>query len=169
MNINNKKKKKDALYEFVNLYQGDLYRFAYSYVKNREDALDIVQDSIVKAMLNVYKIRNIDSLKAWLFRIIINEANNLYSKNNKLILVDEVTELFDVKEQRNQIEQYIEKQNVLKYVMELDKKYRIIIVLRFYEEFKISEIAKILTISQNTVKTRLYKALELLKDTLKES
>ncbi len=168
MNIN-KKKKIDALYEFVNLYQGDLYRFAYSYVKNREDALDIVQDSIEKAMINIHKIRNIDSLKAWLFRIIINEANNLYSKRNKIALVDEVTEILDINDQMNQIDKYIEKQNVLKYIMELDKKYRIIIVLRFYEEFKISEIAKILTISENTVKTRLYKALELLKDTLKES
>ena len=64
--------------------------------------------------------------------------------------------------------EYIDKQAVLKEVMDLDEKYRIIIVLRYFEDMQIKEIGSILNISQSMVKSRLYKALYVLKKRLGE-
>jgi len=75
---------KESFIELVKKYKIYLYKIAYSYVKNEEDALEIIQECTYRAMLNIKSIKNIASFKYWLTRIVINCALD-FIKNNKKI------------------------------------------------------------------------------------
>ena len=159
--------KKECIIAFIRDYQNDMYRFAYSYVKNREDALDIIQESTLKAIVSAKSLKDISCIKAWIFKIIVNEVYQFF-RDSRRHTEDIDIESMEQESYTDQMTEYINKETMLKEVMNLDEKYRIIIVLRYFEEMQIREIGNILDISQNTVKSRLYKALYILKQRLGE-
>ena len=134
------------------------YRLAFSYVKNADDALDVVQESIYKALSNIDTIIKPDYIKTWYYRIIVNTSITLLRKRKKLVAVDDET-LYGLN--LGSVDNYedIDLQQALE---DLAVKYRSVVVLRFFEDFKIEEIAVILDENVNTIKTRLYKALKML-------
>lgn len=139
------------------------YRMAYSYTKNKEDALDVVQDSIEKALRAYKKLAVPDNLNSWFYRILINTAIDFTRKNKRIVLMEQEKMAFLLESE----DQY--KHFDLETAMEkLPTVYKTIIVLRFFEDLKIADIAGILDENVNTVKTRLYKGLELLKIEMKE-
>lgn len=159
--------KRECIIAYIKEHQDDMYRFAYSYVKNREDALDIIQESVVKAISQTDSLRDISCAKAWIFKIIANEVYRFFRSSKRYerdIDIDgiEKESCIDV------MTEYINRQTVLKEIMNLDENYRMIIVLRYFEGMQIKEIGSILGLSQNTVKARLYKALNILKRRLGE-
>ena len=87
--------KKD-LYDHITAYivenQNKFYRLAYSYVQNREDALDAVQNAVCKALEHYGKIRNEDAIKTWFYRILVNESLLLLKAKSRISLEDENTE-----------------------------------------------------------------------------
>ena len=135
------------------------YRLAFSYVKNVEDALDVVQESIYKAISTIDTLKNPEYLKTWFYKILVNTSLDLLRKRKKLVAVDEEALLsfdsgtFDTCED-------IDLHNALD---NLPVPYRSVIVLRFFEDLKIEEIAVVLDENVNTIKTRLYKSLNLLR------
>ena len=70
--------------------QTDFYRLAMSYVKNRDAALDVVQEAIVKALSKVDTVREPAYLKTWFYRILINEAMNYFRRNRNLVSLEDV-------------------------------------------------------------------------------
>lgn len=159
--------KKECIIAFIRDYQNDMYRFAYSYVKNREDALDIIQESTVKAIVSAKSLKDVSCIKAWIFKIIVNEVYQFF-RDSRRHTEDIDIESMEQESYTDRMTEYINKETMLKEVMNLDEKYRIIIVLRYFEEMQIREIGSILDISQSTVKSRLYKALYILKQRLGE-
>ena len=97
-----------------------------------------------------------------MYRIVINTASSYMKVKSKLIYIDEIIENTLVKEDKYQ------DTDLYNMVMKLDSKYRIVIVLRFYEDMAIDKIAEVLNENVSTVKTRLYKALKLLKIEMNE-
>lgn len=143
--------------------QDNYYRLAYSYTKNSEDALDIIQDSIYKALSSLDTLVNPDVMKTWFYRILVNTSLDFLRKNrNGLIINDDLIE-----DKLGEIPLYpdIDLQRSLE---ELPLNYRSVIVLRYFEDLKIDEIAAILNLNPNTVKTRLYTALKLLRQEMQE-
>lgn len=135
------------------------YRLAYSYVKNIDDAFDIVQESIYKAFLSIDSLKNFSYIKTWFYRIIVNVSLDFLSKRKREIVTDEE---FLLNNDKGTIDQYTDID--LKETLEaLPEKYRSIIVLRFFEDLKLEEIAEVLDENVSTVKTRLYKALQMLR------
>ena len=108
--------------------QERFYRIAYSYVKNREDALDIVHNAIVKALQSYTGLRRPEYTQTWFCRILINESISFLRKNRRFVPLEEIQE-----------------------------------ILRFFEDMKLDEIAEVLSANLSTVKSRLYRALKLLK------
>lgn len=145
--------------DYVIKHQENQYRLAYSYVKNVDDALDIVQESIYKAMSSIDSLKNPRYIKTWFYRIVVNTALDFLRKQKKLVVVDE--EAFSGYDSST-VDTYpnIDLQKALE---DLPDNYRSIIVLRFFEDLKIEEVAEILDENVNTVKTRLYKSLEKLR------
>lgn len=135
------------------------YRLAFSYVKNEQDALDIVQESIHKALLSVDKIKELHSIKSWFYKIIVNTSLDFLRKRKKTVLVeDHQLEIY----QKGKVDDYSD-MDLQQAIEELPHKYKIIIILRYFEDFKMEEIADVLDENVNTVKTRLYKAHKMLR------
>lgn len=144
---------------YVIMHKENIYRLAFSYVKNADDALDIVQESIYKAISSKDSLKNPNYIKTWFYRIIVNTSLDLIRKQKKLVVADEeILSGYDT----GAIDNY---QNIdLQRALEsLPDNYRSVIVLRYFEDLKIEEIAEILNENVNTVKTHLYKSLKKLR------
>ncbi len=137
-----------------------MYRLAYTYVRNEEDALDIVQESVYKAIKHSASVKQESYIKTWLWRIVMNTALDFIRKNQKEIAVD----AFDENGREDSYRDFdtIEALNVL------TEKEKAVVVLRFFEDQKLSEIARTLNENTNTVKTILYRSLKKLKLELTE-
>ena len=157
MNVETLQKKVEE--QILDSYE-DMYRLAYTYVRNEEDALDIVQESVYKAIKNSDRVRQEAFIKTWIWRIVVNTAVDFIRKNRKEFAVDEVYETG--KEDTYKDFDTIQALNVL------DEKERAVIVLRFFEDQKLKDIAVILNENTNTVKTILYRGLKKLKIELTE-
>ena len=156
---------KETLVNYIKENEDKFYRIAFSYSKNEDAALDIVQESIVKSLNHINKLKNEEYVKTWFYRILINECLQ-YIKKNKRIITYESQEIENKIEWNDDIS--INGIDMYKYIQKLNKKLRTVIILRYFEDMKIEEIAKITKTNINTVKSRLYKALEILKKSIKD-
>ena len=150
--------------EFIKNHQKDLYRFAYSYVKNSNDALDIVQDSVYKALKNSDSLKEQEKVKTWLFTIIRNTSFTFLKGKNKEVSLSLVKE----KSEEEKISK-AEKIYLKDLIRSLDSESRELITLRFYEDLQFNEMAEVLRININTVKTRFYKVMDQIKENYERS
>lgn len=134
------------------------YRVAFTYVKNKEDALDILHDAIVKALQKIHQLRGRSYLETWFYRILINECISFLRKRRELLCLDELPQLPPAEEPDR--DQYL---TLYEAVDRLPPRLKTVVILRFFEEMKFDEIAEITAAKQSTVKARLYKALKILK------
>lgn len=158
------RKLEKLLIQCITENQERAYRLAYSYVRNKEDALDIVQDAVHKAFMSIENLKNTGSLKSWFFRIIVTTSLDFIRKQKKIQIMDE--EKLEVVLPNSQ-DQYTDL-DLAKSLDELPEKYRILIILRFFEDMKIEEIAEVLNENISTVKTRLYQGLQKLRVNMSE-
>ncbi|MGN8644650.1 sigma-70 family RNA polymerase sigma factor [Gracilibacillus sp. HCP3S3_G5_1] len=164
--------KEQLLEETMINYGDDLTRLAFQYVKDREIAKDMVQNTFIKCYQNLEQFRNEASIKTWLYRITINECkDHLKSWYNRKIQVknfleNTLTSLFFSTEDKVMRE---EEQNTIRdCIFSLPYKYREVIFLYYYKSCTIEEIAIITEVNLNTVKTRLRRAKQRLKHVMKE-
>lgn len=151
---------KEFIYIF-NLFKNDIYRLAYSYMGNYSDADDVTQSVFIKLYKKMNTLDSTESIKKWLIKVTINECKTLFVSSwyKKIVPLSSKEENISKIENSN---------NILDSIMELPKKYRIVIYLYYYENYKIKEIASMLRMNENTVKTQLKRAKDMLKDILKE-
>lgn len=155
----NKVNLREEIADYIIKFKDSHYRLAYSYTKNPDDALDIVQESIYKAFSSMDSLKNPSYIKTWFYRILVNTAIDFLRKRKKLIVVEEEVLLsFDSGEMDNY-------ENIdLRVALEnLPDNYRSVIVLRYFEDLKLEEIGEVLNENVNTVKTRLYSGLKQLR------
>lgn len=132
------------------------YRIAYSYTFQEQDAMDIVQEGAYRAILKSDSLKKTEYADTWICRIIMNEAIRFLEKNRgRIVNIEEVPE-----EGRND---RIEDVDLKEALNKLDDKERAIVVLRYFEEEKLETIGKMLDMNVNTVKSRLYRAVDKLK------
>lgn len=135
------------------------YRLAYSYVRNEDDAMDIVQESVCKALSAKDSLESEQYLKTWCCRIVINTATDLFRKRKReQIGVEEF--LLSEKGERDTNYENIEIMEMLAMLKEKD---RVILILRYFEDMKLEDIARITSENVSTIKSRLYRALKQLK------
>ncbi|MCY1712866.1 RNA polymerase sigma factor [Caproiciproducens galactitolivorans] len=151
--------------DYVMKYQDSHYRLAYSIVKDPYDAQDIVQESITKAFSSKKSLKEPDYIKTWFYRIEVNTALDFLRKRNKTVLSDEEM-LSD--QDSGECDQYTDF-DLRKALEDLPVSYRSVVVLRYFEDLKIEEVAEVLNENVNTVKTRLYKALQKLRITMNDA
>lgn len=132
-----------------------MYRLAYSYVRNQDDAMDIVQESIYKAIKCADSVRRSKNLKTWLWRIVINTSIDFIRKSRQEYACQNLPEAAT--------EDTYTDFDTIEALDVLNEKERAIIILRFFEDRKLQEIADILGLSSGTVKSILYRSLKKLK------
>ena len=146
---------------FVRRNEESFYRIAYSYVRSREDALDIVQDSIEKALRKLPGLRDDSRIKPWFCRILVNESIDCLRRRRGTEPVDESLPAADETGRR------AEALALYDAVSKLPPKYKDVILLYYYREMTTEEIARVLGISQSAVWVRLKRARDRLKTQLK--
>ena len=132
------------------------YRMAYSYVFCEQDAMDIVQEGAYRAILKSDLLKQPEYVDTWICKIVINEALR-FLKKNKLASVD----MESLPEQGKEDE--VEDIDLQRALEKLDNQERAIVVLRYFEEEKLENIGKTMNLNVNTVKSRLYRAMDKLK------
>jgi len=144
--------------------QEKFYRLAYSYVRNQDAAMDVVQNAIIKGLEKCYDLKNPAALKTWFYRIVVNEAlQYLREYKKELISADEkIPETVYIEPA------YEKDRSVYEQVQRLPEPMKTIVVLHFYEDLTLKQIAEITKTNLNTVKTRLYSALRKLEKNMKE-
>lgn len=146
---------------FLKLIESDkekLYKMAFLYVKNENDALDIVQETIMKAYVNIRTVKEERYFSTWLAKILINTALETLRKNSKIILLKE--EIVEKQSPNMQIE---EKMDLLQAIEQLEEKYKTVIILRYYKDLPVQQIADYLDCPEGTVKSNLHRAIQKLK------
>lgn len=149
----------------MNLYGDELLRLCYLYLHDWQMAEDALQDTFISAFRNFNKFQGESSEKTWITRIAINACKS-YSRSfwkKKVICRDEVLSAYEEKEA---IEMEFCDDTVVKAVYRLKPRYREVVLLFYYQELKVREIAGILGISESAVTVRLSRAREQLKGKL---
>jgi len=149
---------------FIRANKERFYYLAYSYTKNEQDALDVVQDSIQKALLSLSTLRDEQQLKSWFYKIVVCTSIDFLRKHKREQVVDD-EKLAVITPQKLDTYNNVDLTNALN---NLSRTYREVIILRYFEDLKIEDVAHILEINVNTAKTRLYKALKLLRIQLQD-
>lgn len=146
-----KKGDNEAFGRLIHTYKHSMYRMAKSILKNEHDVEDAIAESILHAFEKICSLRNNDGFKPWLMKILINECYALLRKRKREMVSNEITAV----QHAYEMEQYDE----LIYAIDLlELKQRIVIILFYYEDMDIKDIAKTLNIPIGTVKSRLYRA-----------
>jgi RNA polymerase sigma-70 factor (ECF subfamily) len=143
----------------IDTYSDMLIRISFSYMKNLSDAEDITQEVFIKLLEKKPSFQSAEHEKAWLIRVAINlskdKLKSSYFKNTAPLEGD----FIDITKEDNEI---------IEAVLMLPLKYRSIVLLYYYEDYSISEVANILNLKDSTVGSQLSRARKLLKPILKE-
>lgn len=151
--------------QIVAQYGEYLYHFSYLYVKDRQLAEEITQDVLLKFTLHKEDFRSEASLKTYLTRIAINCCHDELRKQKRKALLNKLVPLRKSEPSSEQAYLATEKTATLKEcVFALPVHYREVLILFYYEEFSVFEMADLLQVSENTVRTRIRRARELLKN-----
>ncbi len=149
------------LIETLSVY---LYNIAQAMLKNEEQAADAISNTILKAYTKLKTLKNPEYFKTWISRILINECKDILRKNKKVVYIEDYYNQAD--EQEIDAISKEEKMDVIDAINKLDKKTKDVVILYYYNELKIEEIAKILNLPEGTVKSRMSAAKSKLYDLL---
>ena len=146
-----------AFYQMINSHKRRLYHISYSYLHNEADALEALQEAVCRAWSKRGSLRNPDLFVPWLIRILINCCVDEQKRRRRVVPYEEIDRpdpFVMVSDSKVDLERALER---------MKPKYRHVLVLRFYEDMTVAEIAKVLDCPVGTVKTRIHQALKLLK------
>ncbi|MCM3691462.1 sigma-70 family RNA polymerase sigma factor [Neobacillus niacini] len=164
--------REEIIDQLMQEYSDDILHLVYTYVKNRTTAEDLTQEIFLKCYEKLNQFNQQATLKTWVYRIASNHCKD-YLRSwhyRKITLSDKILDYIPSKSK--QVEEEIianSEENILtNAVMNLPLKYREVVFLHYYEELSLAEISRITTVNINTIKTRLKRAKELLKDKMIE-
>ena len=144
----------------LQLHYPVFYRLAYSYVRNEQDAMDIVQESVYKAMKHCHDLQEPQYVRTWLYQIVRNESISFLRKNKytsvPLIWAD------------GEQEDYYPDVDLQLAIKQLNCGERMVVILRFFEGLSFQQMAERLQENINTIKSRLYRALQKLRIFIEE-
>lgn len=147
-------------------FGGRVLKLAYYYVRDRYLAEDIMQEVFFRVYKNLDKFRKDSSYYTWIYRITVNLCNDYKESGwyKRILLGHEGRKDWDTTDTRT-IEE-VEGGEIFRKVMDLPLKYRTVAALYYFEDIPTPEIARILKISENAVRTRLFRGRNLLKEAL---
>lgn len=123
-----------------------LYRTAINILKNDEDAADAIQETILTCWEKLFTLKKTEYFKTWMTRILMNHCNDIIRERGQYTTMEEYEEPLGYDEYNIELKELYDS---------LDEKYRLPIELFYGQGYKVKEIAEILEIPQNTIKTYL--------------
>ncbi|MET0960481.1 MAG: sigma-70 family RNA polymerase sigma factor [Psychrobacillus psychrotolerans] len=149
-----------AFLQIMQLYKNTLYRTAYAFLKNEHDALEAMQEITFRAYQKIHTLKEPTYMKTWLVRIMMNYCQDQLKKK-KRDSPSEILQTIGYKEDTT----YLEMNEAIASLSTAEQQ---LIFLKYFQNTKIKEIAKLEKIPEGTVKSRLHKALKSLRNFLSE-
>lgn len=148
----------EAFVSLIEKYKTVLYKAAKSYLSSEEDIADVMQDTVLAAYEHMRELKSASYFKTWLTRILINQCKDFLRQKKRYVVSDEIMETAGAAP-GNDREFY-------ELIKELPEDSRMIFLLYYGEGFKTNEIAQILDMNENTVKSRLKRGRDKLRQAL---
>ena len=153
----------EAIEQLVHLHKAKLIATAFSYTKNYEEAQDIVQETFLKAFQSLHQLKEPKYFSTWLYKILIRQCFSTLNQKKRTIHIQmELQKL-----QYFQQEQSATYDDLYEALGLLRQDYQTVILLHYFYDFKLQEIATMTSKPLNTVKIRLHRARNQLKSNLK--
>jgi len=167
-----KKGREEAFSQLLDTYGNKVLQTAFFYLKNRELAQDICQEVLLTVFKEIKNFKGESSLYTWIYRITVNKCYDFsrLKKNQHELLIDleTIREKDRDKPTDEQVLKKLEQESIRKAIQKLDFTYREVIFLFYYQRLKIEEMAEILNCQPGTIKSRLSRGRERLKEILVE-
>lgn len=153
----------DSFEELMKIYKDYIYKMAFLYVKNEHDALDVCQETILNAYLGISKLNNTEYFKTWITKILINIVHNKNRYDNRFqnISVEDITLEIPYEDIEAKLDLY-------DVIDTLEDKYKTPIILQYFYDLPISNIAKIMECNENTIKSNIRRGKKKMYEQLKE-
>ncbi|SFO09950.1 RNA polymerase sigma-70 factor, ECF subfamily [Pseudobutyrivibrio sp. UC1225] len=148
-----KRRDKDAFTELINRYMQDMYKVALAILMNDEDVADAIQETILNCWEKIDTLRVNKYFKTWLTKILMNNCYDIIRNGQNQAEIHEWDEPTYEDDCNLELKEALSK---------LEEKYRVIIVMFYWQGYSIDEISKVLDLPANTVKTRLKRGRERL-------
>ena len=165
MNLERVKKAKEGdVEETANLimyYTKSMYRLAFSILKNEDEIYDAISNTTVIVFEKISTLKKEEFFKTWLMRILINECYKIYNLNKKVVYLETANQESELVYNDTYIDYEI--RNLVK---ELNPEFKEVVILYYFEDFSVKEIAQSLDIAEGTVKSRLSRARKQLEEKL---
>lgn len=136
------------------------YRLAYCYTKNEQDALEILSEATYKGYCHLHQIKQPEHFDTWMSRIIIFEAYHFFKQKKKWVSYEEYREIPD----ETMFWKAEERIDVYRCLDKLSADEKTLLILKYFEERSFKEIAEILSMPENTVKTKTYRLLRKIRE-----
>ena len=143
------------------------YRLAYSYVHNEADANDIVQNGAYKALRSSHTLKKAEYAETWIYRIMLNECFQ-YLKHPKFLSYEAIWEENKIEAEMGFAEDCYRNIDLQRALDTLSNQDRAVVILKYFEDKKLEEIAEILDENLNTIKSRLYRSIKKLRGILSD-
>jgi len=162
--------KKEVLEYLMKRFGDRVFKLAYYCVRDRYHAEDIAQEVFCKVYEKLDSFRGDSSYYTWIYRITVNKCRDFLASSSfkRLLPWGDLSEVENQRKQAdtNRLLEQVEGGELFSKVMDLPTKYRMVVVLYYFEQMTTVEIAEVLSLKESTVRTRLCRAREMLKKTL---
>lgn len=160
----------DAFVKLIENSQDTLKRVSFAWLKDENDVADAIQDTILDAFANIGQLRKAEYFKTWLVKILINNCTKIYKRNRKLLQFEVSADRYQGENwpgnaQEEAVGAEMEFFDLLKILPEDS---RVIFQMYFGEQFTIAEIAEILHMKENTVKSRIHRGKTQLREQMEK-
>jgi len=158
-----------AFEELFELYKQQALRTVYLMTRDKNISEDIVQEAFVVCHTSIKGLENPEYFKTWFYRILTRTTWRYMKQERRLIPVEEIYERLEEKYEQTSLEKLEEKESaqlIYKEILKLQPKLQTTLILYYYNEFSIKEIAEIMKCFEGTVKSRLYTGRRRLRTNL---
>jgi len=159
----------EAIEKLLSKYEKYVFNTALGFFKDSFDASDAAQDAMIKIYRKLNSFRFESSFKSWVFRLTVNTCKDALRKRRDILTIDDNIfdnqESADVSPEKAVIDK-AQREEIVGAIEKLDEDHKNVIILRDINDFTYDQIAKILDITVGTVKSRIFRARNKLKELL---
>ncbi|GIN91879.1 sigma-70 family RNA polymerase sigma factor [Siminovitchia terrae] len=157
---------REVFFSLFQEYQEDMFRMAYAYVKNSNDALDVVQEVAYRSLKKIDTLKETKYFKTWLLKITINCSLDWLRKKNKVAIQN-----IDLENYQNSSVKHVDlplKISLEDILNRLETTEKTVILLKYYQEYTFQEISLMMSLPLSTVKSITYRALRKFEKNIKK-
>ena len=158
-----------AFEQLFELYKSKALRTAYLMTRDKDVSEDIVQEVFVLCYTSIKELKNPEYFKTWFYRVLTRTTWRYMDKERRLVPVEDIFEKLEDQYEESSLDKLQQKESsnmIYQQILKLNPKLQTTLILYYYNEFSIKEIAKTMGCLEGTVKSRLYTGRNRLKTNL---